>query len=330
MIRRAWIALGGLGTAAVVALAIAAWVIDSYQEPGPLEHQAAVVIPKGASLTDIANQLADAGVVDDPLVMRIGALLEGAGAALQAGEYAFPKHVSMQDAVAILRSGRTAARRVTIPEGLTVRQIASVLGETEGLDGRLDALPPEGSLLPETYHISLGDKRSDLVARMTESMEQALTEMWASRSPNLPLASPREALILASIVEKESAMPEERPRIAGVFINRLRKAMPLQADPTVVYAVSKGTGRLNRPLTRVDLQVESPYNTYLNNGLPPGPISNPGRASLAAVLTPLETDELYFVADGTGGHAFSRTLEEHNRNVAKWRQFLRQQDHSKP
>jgi UPF0755 protein len=309
-------------TAGVIAAGAAGfWGYHQYTSPGPLQSEVSLVIPPGANSREIAHHLAEAGVISQPSIFQIGVRLEGAGAALRAGEYLFPPSVSPQEAAAILKEGKTVVRRFTVPEGLTSKQIVALLDMAPGLKGEAPAPPPEGTLLPDTYHYSYGHDREELLARMTAAMDRTLDELWATRAADLPFESKQEALVLASIVEKESAAPQERPRVAAVFINRLRKGMPLQADPTVIYAVSEGDGVLARPLTRRDLQSPSPYNTYVSGGLPPGPISNPGRESIEAVLRPADTDELFFVADGSGGHAFARTLEEHNRNVALWRQL---------
>jgi UPF0755 protein len=297
------------------------WAYHHYTSPGPLQSEAHVLIRPGTTSGDIARQLAAAGVLSQPAIFQIGVRLEGSGGALRAGEYVFPPRVSPHGVAEILKAGRIVVRRVTIPEGLTSRQIIALLEATQGLDGAIPAAPPDGTLLPETYHFSFGDQRKELVARMSAAMDETLAELWAARAADLPFDTKHEALTLASIVEKESAVEEERPRIAGVFVNRLRKGMPLQADPTVIYAVTDGEGVLLRPLTRTDLQSPSPYNTYVSGGLPPGPIANPGRSAIEAVLNPADTDALFFVADGSGGHAFARTLEEHNRNVARWRQL---------
>lgn len=301
------------------------WAYHVYTSPGPLQTEASVLIRPGASSDEIARQLADAGVISGPFIFQIGVRLEGTGGALRAGEYAFPARVSPHEAAEILKAGKTVVRRLTVPEGLTSKQIIALLEATPGLDGVAPAPPPEGTLLPETYHFSYGEPRGELVARMSAAMDKTLAELWPQRAKDLPFDSMREAVILASIVEKESAVLGERPRIAGVFINRLRNGMPLQADPTVIYAVTDGDGVLLRALTRADLQSSSPYNTYVSDGLPPGPISNPGRGAIEAVLNPAATDELFFVADGAGGHAFARTLEDHNRNVARWRQLQAKQ-----
>ena len=291
---------------------------------GPLAEATTLVIPRGASVDDIAARAAAAGIVEDGTVMALAQRLLGRTRPLRAGEYAFPAGVSTYDAMAIIQSGETVVRRLTVAEGLTVSQALDLVTATEGLVGTLARTPAEGSLLPETYHYSWGDDATNMVARMGRAMDDAVEVLWLTRAAGLPIKSREEAVILASIVEKETALVEERPRIAGVFINRLRRGMRLQSDPTVVYGLTDGAGPLGRPLTRADLRAAHPYNTYVIRGLPPGPIANPGRASIAAVLNPAPTDELYFVADGTGGHVFARTLDEHNRNAARWRRLLRE------
>jgi len=224
----------------------------------------------------------------------------------------------------LLRSGRTHVRSLTVPEGLTVAKVLALLEAEPALSGPIGDPPPEGSLLPDTYHFSRGDSRTALVRRMREAMTAFMEVSWAKRSPGVPLASPAEAVVLASIVEKETGVPSERRRVAGVFVNRLKAGMRLQSDPTVVYALSAGTGLLARALTRADWQLASPFNTYQVDGLPPSPIANPGRDAIAAVLDPETHGFLYFVADGSGGHAFAATLDQHNRNVAAWRRVRAQ------
>ena len=305
--------------AAVVVGGVLAWGYARLTAPGPLEVPTTVIVAPGAGLDDIVRLLARAGVVGDTFALRWGARLTGAHKRLRAGEYAFPAGVSPAQVLAIVESGKVVVRRLTVAEGLTSAQVASQLAAAEGLDGAIQVLPGEGTLLPETYHFSRGDGRADILRRMADGMIETLHRLWAGRASDLPLETPGAALILASIVEKETAVASERARIAAVFINRLRRGMRLQSDPTVAYGLTAGRGTLERALTHADLAAPSPYNTYLIDGLPPGPICNPGRAAIAAVMRPAVTDELYFVADGSGGHVFARSLAEHNRNVAKWR-----------
>ncbi len=295
------------------------WGYAQYVRPGPLTANVVAVVPKGSGVETVAKELQQLGVIANALVFRFGARVEGKDTALRAGEYVFRARISPREVVDLLVSGETVVRRLTVPEGLTTAQVLARLEQVEGLTGEIEMWPGEGMLMPETYHFSFGDGRAEIVERMAQAMAHALQEAWRNRAPNLPIKTMREALILASIVEKETALPEERSRISAVFVNRLRKNMRLQSDPTVAYGLSIGTKPLGRSLTRKDLKSETPFNTYVIDGLPPGPICNPGRAAIEAVMNPAETDELYFVADGTGGHAFSRTLNEHNRNVARWR-----------
>ena len=302
---------------------IVLWGRAQLERPGPLADATSLIVARGASLPVIARQLSEAQVIEDPTLFRIGARLFGASRNLKAGEYAFPAGVSIAGAIDILVAGKTVLRQITVPEGLTSVEIAALLDTAEGLNGTLDAMPADGTLLPETYSYAWADTRADLIGRMQRSMVDVIAELWDQRAEGLPFDTPQQAVILASIVEKETAVAEERPLVASVFVNRLNRGMRLQSDPTVVYAVTNGSGPLDRPLRLADLRLENPYNTYRVFGLPPGPIANPGRASLEAVLNPAESDYLYFVADGTGGHAFSRTLAEHNRNVANWRRVRR-------
>ncbi len=297
-----------------------AWAVSHFNAPGP-GPESQVMFPRGAGLNAIAERLGRAGVIARPDVFVLGVRIMNKGRALKAGEYSFPARATPRQVLDILIKGQTVVRKLTLAEGLTTRQVLDLVAAAEGLEADLPRPPPEGVLLPETYHYALGDSRAALIARMAAAMQRTLAELWPGRLPGLPLASPRQALILASIVEKESGLDEERRHIAGVFINRLRRGMRLQSDPTVVYALTAGRGPLERRLSRADLERPHPYNTYLVKGLPPGPIANPGRASLEAVLRPLATEDLYFVADGTGGHAFASTLDQHNRNVARWRKL---------
>lgn len=311
--------LFGLALMAGLALVGARFYYDS---PGPLDEDRRVVIERGSSTGGVAARLDEAGIIHDARAFHLAALVTGKNRRLRAGEYAFPAGISLREVLELLESGRTVIRRFTIAEGLTSAEALALLQAAEGLDGDLPPeVPPEGSLLPETYHYSWGDDRGQLLERMQRSMAATLEELWEERADNLPFETPEEALTLASVVEKETGVDAERPLVASVFINRLNRGMRLQSDPTVVYAITKGKEPLGRALTRADWQVDDPYNTYQNDGLPPGPIANPGRAALAAVLDPLESDYLYFVADGSGGHAFAKSLDEHNRNVARWRRI---------
>lgn len=297
-------------------------VVQSYYEgEGPLDEDRNVVIARGSGTGGIAAVLAEEGVVRDARAFHLAAVASGKSRRLRAGEYAFPAGISLRGVLELLESGRTVVRRFTVAEGLTSTEVVALLQATEGLTGEIGERPPEGTLLPETYHYSWGDDRGELLQRMRRSMEVTLAELWEQRAEDLPFDTPEEAVILASIVEKETGVGAERPLVASVFVNRLNRGMRLQSDPTVVFAITKGEEPLGRALTRADWRFEDPYNTYQNDGLPPGPIANPGRASLAAVLAPDQSDYLYFVADGTGGHAFARTLDEHNRNVARWRRI---------
>lgn len=299
---------------------------------GPLESDAIVYIT-GTSVEGIGRQMADINAVDAVWIFRASALLHRAGGPLQAGEYLIEDGMSTDDIVTLLQSGKTYARVITVPEGLMSVEIVALINAAEGLEGEIAETPAEGTLLPETYHYRRGDSRAAVIARMQASMQDTLQKLWAARSADTPVATPEDAVILASIVEKETGVAAERPKVAGVFANRLRANMPLQSDPTVIYAITQGKERLDRQLYRKDLAVASPYNTYANAGLPPGPIANPGALSLQAVLAPEQHDYVYFVADGTGGHAFGKTLAEHNANVAKWRQhakMLRNQPASTP
>ncbi|PZW42290.1 UPF0755 protein [Humitalea rosea] len=291
------------------------WGREAIRAPGPLAAPIQIVIPRGGA-TAIGAMLAERGVVSDGRVFAAAAWITRDEGHLRAAEFALPARSSIVEVLGILRHARPVQRRLTIPEGLAIRQIIPMLEEAEGLVGDVPAFA-EGALLPETYTFEWGDTRASIVTRADAAMDAALAETWAARAQNLPLASPREALVLASIVERETGRADERARVAGVFINRLRRGMALQSDPTVAYAAAAGP--LDRPISRADLDRDHPFNTYRIRGLPPGPIASPGRDALVAVTRPEANDFLYFVADGRGGHVFARTLEEHNRNVAKWR-----------
>ncbi len=311
---------GGWIGVAILVLLLAGTAIrvarDLYAAPGPLVAGRSVVIPRG-SLAEVAATLAAAGVIGHPLAFRAAALATRGDGPLHAGELAFPAYASLAETLSVLRHARPVLHKVTIPEGLTAAQIADLLDGAAALTG--DAVvPAEGRVLPDTYDVERGASRASVVRRAQTAMDRALARAWSEREQGLPYADPHDLLVVASMVERETARPDERAHVAGVFVNRLRQGMRLQSDPTVAYAVSGGES-LTRPLTRIDLAWPNPYNTYASPGLPPGPIDSPGSASLLAAARPLATQDLYFVADGHGGHAFAATLPEHARNVARWR-----------
>lgn len=307
-------------TLAIVAAGVAAWGYNEFTRPGPLSENTIAVIPAGSGLGAIADQLQATGIIRDRWVFVIGAKATGADRTLRAGEFEFTKEISPEGTIAVLESGKVIQHRITFAEGLTAEQVVALLNEDATLTGAIPIMPEEGSLLPETYNFTRGDTREAIIDRMQFAMKETLQSLWDKRDPDLPITSPRQALILASMVERETGVAGERAMIAGVFMNRLRRKMRLQSDPTVVYGLAP-SGDLGRPLTRADLKIKHPYNTYVLPALPAGPIANPGRASLTAVMHPAVTKNLYFVADGSGGHAFASSLREHNRNVAKWRKF---------
>lgn len=326
--RRRWGLLGGSLSALLTLLVLfglaAVWAIRNFEAVGPLAQDQVLEIPRGSGLSAISKNLEEADVVASAWLFEQGVRAQGEARQMKAGEYLFPAGVSMRGVMEILQGGKVVQYALTLPEGLTSVEAVALVEGAEALDGAVGSTPPEGTLLPETYHYGRNETRADLIARMEAAAKQTLDELWEGRQENLPIDSPEQALILASIVEKETGVAEERPLVAAVFVNRLRKGMRLQSDPTVVYGITLGKAPLGRALTRADLKQPTPYNTYQIDGLPPTPIANPGRASIAAVLQPAEADYFYFVADGTGGHAFAKTLAEHNRNVAKWRKIQKQ------
>ena len=292
--------------------------------PGPLDNAKNIVIPRGAGPMTMSKVLQEEGVIAHTRLFRIALMIDPNPKPIKAGEYEIPPHTSMRALVELLQSGKVVQRRLTVPEGVTTAEVIELVRKTEALAGEITLDLKEGDLLPETYFYSRDDTRDGLLSRMKEAMEKTLDEAWRKRAPGLPLANRREALVLASIIEKETAVPAERAKVAAVFINRLRRRMKLESDPTTMYGLTAGKAPLNRELTRADLQSTSPYNTYAVVGLPPGPICNPGRASIVAATNPARDRSLYFVADGQGGHAFALTLLEHNRNVARWREIQRE------
>ncbi|NQW53333.1 MAG: endolytic transglycosylase MltG [Rhodospirillales bacterium] len=291
---------------------------------GPLDKTKNVVIPRGAGPTTMSKLLQEEGVIAHPGLFRVALMIDPSPRPIKAGEYEVPAHTSMQALVELLQSGKVVQRRLTIPEGMTTPEALELVRRTEALSGEITLDVKEGDLLPETYFYSRDDTRDGLLLRMKEAMDKTLDEAWRKRAAGLPLANKREALILASIVEKETAVPAERSKVAAVFINRLRRRMKLESDPTTIYGLTEGKTALGRDLTRADLQSNTPFNTYVIAALPRGPISNPGRASIVAATNPGRDRSLFFVADGQGGHAFATTLPEHNRNVERWRQIQRE------
>ncbi len=288
-------------------------------EPGPLRADKIVFLPPGSDTPEMLAQLEREGVIDNPLLLNATLFVENKRGALKAGEYLFKQAVSLQEVMDELISGRQLLHAVTIPEGLTSEQIAQRLRESDILAGDILEAPKEGALLPETYKVARGYSRTKLLAKMQEDQRKLIEQIWARRSRDLPFRTPFELVTLASIVEKETGKAEERPHVAAVFVNRLRKGMRLQSDPTIVYGLVGGKATLGRGILRAELDKYTPYNTYIVDGLPPGPIANPGRAALEAVANPANSADLYFVADGTGGHVFAETLDQHNRNVQRWR-----------
>lgn len=318
--RRVLLTLGYLVLATgIIAAGVAIWGYAEYTRPGPSDVSRVVVVERGRGIQEIGGILKRAGVVQHAEVFVFGARVSGHASRLKAGEYRFPPSVSPREVVEILMSGRTVVRRITLVEGLTTGQVLDRIRASDGLFGTITRQPEEGSLLPETYHFSWGDTRDDLIGRMQKDMQDLLARLWPERKHGLPFGTPEEAVILASIIERETAKPDERAVIAGVFANRLHRGMKLQSDPTVAYGIAPRG--LNRPMTRADTQKPTPFNTYVIAGLPPTPICNPGEASIRAALNPADVDYLYFVADGTGGHTFARTLAEHQRNVRNWRRL---------
>lgn len=297
---------------------------QQFGAPGPLENERTVNIPQRTGLRDMADLLRREGVIDNPTFFVMGAVILGATEKLKAGEYVFEKNASMGDVLQTIIDGKSIQHSVTIAEGLTTQQIIQRLNEADVLSGPIQRVPPEGTLLPETYRVTRGTSREQLLQRMTAAHKKMVEEIWARRSPDLPIKDINEFITLASIVEKETAVASERTRVAGVFVNRINKKMRLQSDPTIIYGIVGGKGSLGRSLTRADVDQPTPYNTYTIPALPPGPIANPGRASLEAVANPTRSNDLYFVADGTGGHAFAETYEQHLKNVARWRDFQKQ------
>lgn len=320
----AMITAGG-ATLVVVGMLFVVGALWLYQGPGPAAKSGeitSVVLRKGASVPEIAATLERGGVIRSSSIFMTVAQLTGAARSLKAGEYEFASRVSMAQVLEAIREGKVVRHQVTIPEGVTSDMAVDILMRSPVLSG-VAPTPPEGAILPETYRVERGEDRAAVLQRMMDARDELLDQLWAQRQPGLPFSTKEEAVTLASIVEKETGIASERPRVAAVFVNRLRTGMRLGSDPTIIYGLTRGRP-LGRGILLSEIQRLTPYNTYLIDGLPPTPIANPGRQALAAVLDPPRTDELYFVADGTGGHVFAKTYAEHEANVARWRQVERQ------
>lgn len=309
----------GCVLAAVLGLAIVggSWAfLGGWFGSGPLEKEAHFIVPNGASLATVAERLEDKGVIRSASGFALRARIFGGGGAIKAGEFAIPAHASASRVLAIISSDDVIRRFVTVPEGMPSIMVYERLKAQPALTGEVD-VPREGSILPDSYAFESGESRQAVLRRMQAAMSRTLKELWAKRAKGLVVKTPEEALTLASIVEKETGEPSERSMVAGLYSNRLRTGMLLQADPTIIYPITKGK-RLGRRILQSEIQAVNDYNTYTMTGLPKGPITNPSRESIAAVLNPATTEALYMVADGEGGHVFAATLAEHNRNVAKW------------
>ncbi len=295
------------------------------ESPGPLVEDKVVNIPPRSKIREIAETLQREGVIDaNPWLFMGAALALKASSELKPGEYAFQKSASLRDVIGIIVEGKVVQHAVTIPEGLTSEQIVARLTDNDVFAGGVREMPREGTLLPETYKFPRGTTRDQVIQRMQQTQKRVLAEIWERRNPDIPIKSPEQLVTLASIVEKETGKADERSRVAAVFSNRLRQKIKLQSDPTIIYGLVGGKGTLGRPIKRSEIQQPSPYNTYVIDGLPPGPIANPGRASLEAAANPARTRDLFFVADGTGGHTFTETYDQHQKNVAKLRAMEKQ------
>jgi UPF0755 protein len=311
-----FVLIGALATVGALA-----WLLKESRSPGPLGADKVVMIVREDDGGSIADQLERAGVIDSAMWFNVLTLLDGNRGALKRGEYAFNAGMSMNDIENELVAHRVVRYKLTIPEGLTSEEIVERLRDDPVLIGDIKEPPREGSLMPDTFYFERGDTWLSILARMEKTQTKTIEEVWKGRAPDLPIKSPGEMVTLASIVEKETGKADERPRVAGVFVNRLEKHMRLESDPTIVYGLALGRGTLGRSITKADLNQSTPYNTYIIDGLPPGPICNPGKAALEAVANPTRSKDLYFVADGTGDHVFAETFDQNQKNVAHWRQI---------
>ncbi len=308
-----------IGLAAIVAAFL---VVQGWGGSGPAPRTLTVQVAEGSSLSAAARELERAGAITSASRFRLLARVFGSGEPIKAGEYRIPARTSPSDILKMLQGGKVLQRLVVVPEGYPSVLVHDALARADGLTGSVP-VPAEGSVLPDSYAFQRGDTRAAVVARMQKAMREYLAAAWAKRKPGIAVTTPEQAIILASIVEKETGKPSERRTVAAVYANRLKRGMPLQADPTVIYPITRGRP-LGRRILRSELQAKNGYNTYAEAGLPVGPIANPGRASIDAVLDPAQSNALYFVADGTGGHVFADTLDQHNANVRKWYAIRRQ------
>ena len=306
----------------VISIAVGAALFfgkQRFDSEGPLAEDKVVNIPRGLGIRDIADVLQREGVIDQPYIFMGSVIALKARGELKYGEYQFSKHASIADVVDTIIEGKVVQHAFTVPEGLTSEQIVARLLESTALTGQIKEIPREGTLLPETYRFTRGMTREQIIQRMQQAHRRVLQDVWEHRMPDLPVKTPEQLVTLASIVEKETGRPDERTRVAAVFVNRLKTRMRLQSDPTIIYGLTGGKGSLGRPIQKNEIEQPTPYNTYVIDGLPPGPIANPGRASLEAAANPARTKEIYFVADGSGGHLFSDNYTEHQKNVARLR-----------
>ena len=318
-------------TSAIFAILVAGVALyvgkREFDGPGPSTTTTNFMVRPNTGVAEIADQLERRGLISDSRIFRLGVRAYDHDSGLKAGEYEIKAGASMRDIMELLESGKSVLASLTIPEGLTVEQAFRRIAEHEALTGDMPSeIPPEGSLIADTQRFTRGATRQQIIDKMLADQKRLVENIWKRRVSGLPLADINEFVTLASIVEKETGITDERSRVAAVFINRLNKGMRLQSDPTILYGLFGGKGRpADRPIYQSDIDKPTPYNTYVINGLPPGPIANPGRESLEAVANPSKTKDLYFVADGTGGHVFAATLEEHNENVARWRKVQKKQ-----
>lgn len=308
----------------ILAIALlVSWFDNFVKKPLPIREDIVIEMPQGAGARTLARQLLQNNLAINELIVRLAVRVYGFDKKLKAGEFLIEPDMSLMNILEKISSGKVVMYKITIPEGLTSHQIVNLINDNKFLVGDINFEVEEGTLLPETYYFYKGSEKTDIIKQAQKALEENLLKIWQERQDNLPLKSKEELLILASIIEKETGVNSERAKVASVFVNRLNKNMLLQTDPTVIYALTLGKSELNRSLKKKDLQIDSPYNTYKYAGLPPKPICNVGIEALKAAANPLKTPYFYFVADGDGGHNFSKTLKEHNQNIQKWLKKIR-------